>query len=186
VADDSFEKMKKGAKKSGQGVKDTTAGVIETAEGVNDAAEGVIEGVKDAVEGMIEGVKDTADVAKEGIEDTADVAKEGIEDTADVAKEGIEDTADVVEETADDATDPDAYTYKAYSEERKSTRYDENRGYNKSEREEPMNPEDIAGHDPTAVKRDQGTDIAEEGQTATDSPEAREKFKKKGMTDAKE
>jgi hypothetical protein len=174
VADDSFEKMKKGAKKSGQGVKDTTAGVIETAEGVNDAAEGVIEGVKDAVEGMIEGVKDTADVAKEGIEDTADVAKEGIEDTA-----------DVVEETADDATDPDAYTYKAYSEERKSTRYDENRGYNKSEDEEPMNPEDIAGHEPTAVKRDQGTDIAEEGQTGTDSPEAQDKYRKKGMTETK-
>jgi hypothetical protein len=163
VADDSFEKMKKGAKKSGQGVKDTTAGVIETAEGVNDAAEGVIEGVKDAVEGMIEGVKDTADVAKEGIEDTADV----------------------VEETADDATDPDAYTYKAYSEERKSTRYDENRGYNKSEDEEPMNPEDIAGHEPTAVKRDQGTDIAEEGQTGTDSPEAQDKYRKKGMTETK-
>jgi hypothetical protein len=28
-----------------------------------------------------------------------------------------------------------------------------------------MNPEDIASHEPTAVKRDQDTDIAQEGQT---------------------
>jgi hypothetical protein len=50
---------------------------------------------------------------------------------------------------------------------------------------EPMNPEDIAGHEPTAVKRDEDTDIAEGGQTGTDSPEAREKYRKKGMTDTK-
>jgi hypothetical protein len=50
---------------------------------------------------------------------------------------------------------------------------------------EPMNSEDIGGHEPTAVKRDQDTEIAEEGKTGTDSPEAREKYKKSGMTDAK-
>jgi len=46
-----------------------------------------------------------------------------------------------------------------------------------------MNPEDIAGHEPTAVNRGQETDIAEKGQTGTDSAEAQEKYKKKGMTE---
>ena len=61
----------------------------------------------------------------------------------------------------------------------------ERRDYNRPGGKEPMNPEDISGHEPTAVKRDQGTDIAEKGQTGTDSPEAYKKFKKSGMTDAK-
>ena len=90
--------------------------------------------------------------------------------TFDKIKKGVKDTAEKV-------ADPDTYT--GSSEEKES------REYNEAEGKEPMNPEDIAGHEPTAVKRDQGTDIADEGQTGTDSPEAREKFKKSGMTDAK-
>jgi len=46
-----------------------------------------------------------------------------------------------------------------------------------------MNPEDIAEHEPTAVKRDQDAEIAEEGQTGKDSTEARKKYKKNGMTE---
>jgi hypothetical protein len=38
-----------------------------------------------------------------------------------------------------------------------------------------MNPEDIASHEPTAVHRGQDTEITQEGQTGTDSPEAQEK-----------
>jgi hypothetical protein len=48
-----------------------------------------------------------------------------------------------------------------------------------------MNPEDIGSHEPTAVERKEDTNIAEGGQTGTDSPEARKKYKKSGMTDAK-
>jgi hypothetical protein len=48
-----------------------------------------------------------------------------------------------------------------------------------------MNPEDIAEHEPTAVKRGQDTEIAEEDRSGTDSPEAREKYRKSGMTEAK-
>jgi hypothetical protein len=48
---------------------------------------------------------------------------------------------------------------------------------------EPMNPEDIAGHEPTAVTRDEDTEIASQGQTGSDSPEAREKYRKQGMTE---
>jgi len=44
-------------------------------------------------------------------------------------------------------------------------------------------PERIRKHGPTAVKRDQdGQNIVEEGQSDTDSQQAREEYKKKGMT----
>lgn len=99
-------------------------------------------------------------------------------DTINKIKEGLKKTAGKVEDTAKDVTDPDTYTA--------SHKEGEQREYNEAGGKEPMNPEDIAGHKPTAVKRDQGTGIAKRGQTGTDSPEAREKFKKKGMTDAKE
>jgi hypothetical protein len=45
---------------------------------------------------------------------------------------------------------------------------------------EPMNPEDI-GQD--AIDRGEDTGIAEDGQTGTNSPEAQEKYRKKGMTE---
>ncbi|MGV8107784.1 MAG: hypothetical protein ACP5OH_08445 [Nitrososphaerota archaeon] len=124
MSDDSFEKIKKGAKETGKGVEDASEAALDTAEGVKDTAEGVVEGVKGTVEGV---------------------------------KEGVEKTADAFEETADEVTETD--TYKRLSEERKNTKYDENRDYDKLGGKEPMNPEDIAEHEPTAVKRDkkQGT-----------------------------
>ena len=144
--------------KAKKGMKDTAKGVKDTAKGVEDTAGGVHEtagGVNETAEGVIEGVKDTVKGVKEGVEETA---------------EGVKDTAEEV---------VDADTYTGSDDER------ENREYNESGSKEPMIPEDIAEHEPTAVKRDQGTDIADEGQTGTDSPEAREKYKKSGMTDAK-
>jgi hypothetical protein len=62
VAEDSYNKMKKGAKETGQGVEDTTDAAIDTAEGVVDASEGFIGGVTETAEGVIEGVKDTVNV----------------------------------------------------------------------------------------------------------------------------
>ena len=51
------------------------------------------------------------------------------------------------------------------------------------EGKDPMSPEKITSHEPTAVKRDQNDqEIAEGGQTETDSEEAREQYRKKGMT----
>src|ERR687889_790542 len=48
---------------------------------------------------------------------------------------------------------------------------------------DPMSPEKITSHEPTAVKRDSNDqEIDESGQTGTDSEEAREQYKKKGMT----
>jgi hypothetical protein len=93
-------------------------------------------------------------------------------------KKGVKDTAEKITDSAEKAADPDTYTG---SEQEKEIK----REYNEAGGKEPMNPEDLAGHDPTAVKRDQETEIAERGQTGTDTPEARDKYKKSGMTDAK-
>ncbi|MGE5821650.1 MAG: hypothetical protein ACM31M_03595 [Nitrososphaerota archaeon] len=57
----------------------------------------------------------------------------------------------------------------------------EKRDYNEARGKEPINPEDIAVHEPTAVKRDQDTEIAGEGERGADSPETCEKYRKKGM-----
>lgn len=97
--------------------------------------------------------------------------------TFDKIKEGFKKTADKVEDTAKDVVDPDTYTG--------SDKERENRDYNQAGGKEPMNPEDIAAHEPTAVERNEDTNISEGGQTGTDSPEAREKYKKSGMTDTK-
>jgi hypothetical protein len=98
-------------------------------------------------------------------------------DTFDKVKEGVKKVAGKVEDTAEDVVDPDTYTG--------SDKERENREYDKAGGKEPMNPEDIGSHEPTAVERKEDTNIAEGGQTGTDSPEAREKYKKSGMTDAK-
>ena len=136
-----------------KGLKETAGGVKETAEGV---AEGLVE--------TAEGVKETAEGVAEGVEETA----EGVEETAEGVAEGVEETAEKV-------TDSDTYLG--------SEKEMEKRDYNEVGGKEPMNREDIAAHEPTAVKRDQDTEIAGEGETEADSPEAREKFRKKGMTE---
>ncbi|MGE5684973.1 MAG: hypothetical protein ACM3ZS_07500 [Nitrososphaerota archaeon] len=38
-------------------------------------------------------------------------------------------------------------------------------------------------NEPTEVIRDEDTEIASQGRTGTDSPEAREKYRKQGMTE---
>lgn len=70
--------------------------------------------------------------------------------TFDKIKEGFKKTADKVEDSAEKVADPD--TYKG-SKDEKEYRENEKGG------SEPMNPEDIAEHEPTAIKRDknQGT-----------------------------
>ncbi|HET7642881.1 hypothetical protein [Candidatus Nitrosocosmicus sp. SS] len=48
---------------------------------------------------------------------------------------------------------------------------------------EPMTPAKVNEGEPTAVKRDQEDQkIISEGQTGTNSPEAREEYRKRGMT----
>ena len=65
--------------------------------------------------------------------------------TFDKIKEGFKKTANKVEDSAEKVADPD--TYKGSKDE---TEYRENeKGGN-----EPMNPEDIAEHEPTAIEKD--------------------------------
>jgi hypothetical protein len=48
---------------------------------------------------------------------------------------------------------------------------------------DPMSPENLREHAPTAVKRDPGDqEIVEGGKTGADTPEARQKLRKSGMT----
>jgi hypothetical protein len=48
---------------------------------------------------------------------------------------------------------------------------------------DPMSPEKIVEHEPTAVKRNTNDQqIVEGGQTGADTPEAQERLKKSGMT----
>jgi hypothetical protein len=68
------------------------------------------------------------------------------EDTFEKVKKGVKETAEAIKETAEEAIDPDTYT--GSDDERK------NREFNEAGGKEPMNPEDIAEHEPTAVKRD--------------------------------
>ena len=112
--------------------------------------------------------------AGEGVKDVVGGTAQGVKEAVEDTKEGVEKTAEGVKETAREATDTDSYA-RSYETD--------NRDYNKAGGNEPMNPEDIASHEPTAVSRDQDTGITEEGQADTDSAEAKEKFRKKGMTE---
>jgi hypothetical protein len=66
-------------------------------------------------------------------------------DTYEKVKEGVKKVAGKVEDSAEKVVDPDTYTA---SDDEKERRENEKGG------KEPMNPEDIAEHEPTAVKRD--------------------------------
>jgi hypothetical protein len=59
------------------------------------------------------------------------------------------------------------------------TSSEENKNY---KGKDPMSPEKITSHEPTAVKRDSETGIAEGGNTGTNTEEAKEKYRKEGMT----
>lgn len=106
--------------------------------------------------------------------DSFEKVKKGFSETAEGVKEGLEDAGEEIKDTAEKVTDSDTYT---------GNEDVENREYNESRGNEPMNPEDIASHEPTSVNRNQDTEIAEDGQTGTDTAEAQEKYRKKGMTE---
>jgi hypothetical protein len=66
-------------------------------------------------------------------------------DTFDKVKEGVKKVTGKVEDSPEKVVDPDTYTG---SDDDKVNRQNEKGG------KEPMNPEDITEHEPTAVKRD--------------------------------
>ncbi|HEU4468907.1 MAG TPA: hypothetical protein VFR61_07740 [Nitrososphaeraceae archaeon] len=99
------------------------------------------------------GFKEAGEGVKDVVGGTAQGVKEAVDDTAEGAKEGVEDAGGGVKNIAERVTDSDPYTG---NEDAGNAG---NRQYNESGGKEPMNPEDIASHEPTAVKRDkkQGT-----------------------------
>ena len=104
------------------------------------------ENSESAFDKVKDGVKKVVDGGAKVVEGTAQGVEEVVEDT----KEGVEDAAEDVKDTEENV---DSDTYTGSDVER------ENRDYNESGGKEPMNPEDIASHEPTAVRRDkkQGT-----------------------------
>jgi hypothetical protein len=53
----------------------------------------------------------------------------------------------------------------------------------REETKDPMSPEKIAAHEPTAVRRNPNDqEIAQGGSTGADTPEAKEKLRRSGMT----
>ena len=72
-------------------------------------------------------------------------------ETFDRIKKIFKDTADKTADSADKVADPQTYTG--------SNNPNENRDFQRR-RKEPMNPEDISEHEPTAVKRDKKPGIA--------------------------
>ena len=129
------------------------------------------DGSESSFDKVKKGFKKVIGGSAEVVEGTAQGIKHAVEDT----KEGAGKTAKDVKEKTREAADTDTYV--------NSSEQTQNRDYNKAGGNEPMNPEDIASHEPTSVKRDQYTGIAEEEETGTDTAEANEKFKKKGMTE---
>ena len=95
---------------------------------------------EDSFEKVKKGLVETAG----GVKETAEGVAEGVEETAGGVKESAEDAAEGVEETAEKVTDSDTYLG--------SDKEIEKRDYNEVGGKEPMNPEDIAAHEPTALK----------------------------------
>jgi len=100
----------------------------------------------DSFEKVKKGIKETAEGVKEGVEETAEGVKEGVEETAEGVKEGVEETAEGVKEGVEEVTDSDTYV---------DTKDQSEVTENEADGKEPMNPDDISEHEPTAVKRDQ-------------------------------
>jgi hypothetical protein len=102
---------------------------------------------ENAIDKVKKGFKEAGEGVKEVVGGTAEV----VEGTAQGVKESVEDTAEGVEDTAEEVVDPETHTGSGDNTE--------NRDYNEAGGKEPMNPEDIASHETTAVKRDkkQGT-----------------------------
>lgn len=115
--------------------------------------------------------KEPLDKVKKGLKEVVGGTAGVVEGTAQGIKEAVEDTKEEVDETANEK---DSKSYEGA----------DNRQYENAGGKDPMDPDDITKHEPTAVKRDQDTEITEEGQTGTDSSEAQDKYRKKGMTEA--
>jgi hypothetical protein len=109
-----------------------------------------------------------------------DKIKEKAKDVKDTAK----DTADKNKDTLDSASTSASNQERKYEEGGPGTEIGRKDDLLTEYREnEAMTPAKIKEHEPTAVKRDpRDQTITEQGQTGTDTEQANEQYRKRGMT----
>lgn len=120
-----------------------------------------------------------------------DKVKEKAKDVKDAVVDTTKDVADKTKDTMDESSSNSNQSYSSSSGG--DRRYEEGDAGTDVDRKddpltefrdkEPMTPAKINTGEPTAVKRDPGDQkITSEGQTGTNTPEAQEEYRKRGMT----
>ena len=120
-----------------------------------------------------------------------DKLKDKVKDAKDAVVDTTKGAADKTKDTVDPSSDKNEHSYT--SSDSDNRKYEEGaRGTDMSRNDdplteyrgkEPMTPSKINEHEPTAVKRDpHDQKITSSGQTGTDTPEAQEEYRKRGMT----
>ena len=118
---------------------------------------------------------------EEALETTKGKMSSGLPSVTDTIKDKVKDVKDKVVETKDKVTDTTKETIgrtDATAETKVPSKNDSTREYGSKE---PMSPEKIMEHEPTAVKREMTEKITDGGETSTDSEEAREIVRKRDM-----
>ena len=105
------------------------------------------------------------------LKEKAKEAKDKVLGVGESAKDTVTDAGESVKDTVT-GHDDERYTAKAGQKDDPLTSYKD---------KEPMTPAKIKEHEPTAVKREMTEKITEPGQTGTNSEEAAEIARKKGM-----
>ena len=120
-----------------------------------------------------------------------DKVKEKAKDVKDAVVDTTKDVADKTKDTIDTSSTDNNQSYSSSSGgDRKFEEGGPGTDVNRKDDpltefrdKEPMTPAKINAGEPTAVKRDPSDQkITAEGQTGTDTPEAQEEYRKKGMT----
>ena len=105
------------------------------------------------------------------LKEKAKEAKDKVLGAGESAKDTVTDAGESVKDTVT-GHDDERYTAKGGQKDDPLTSYED---------KEPMTPAKIREHEPTAVKREMTEKISEPGQTGTNSEEAAEIARKKGM-----
>ncbi len=119
-----------------------------------------------------------------------DKVKDKVKDVKDAVVDTTKGVADKTKDTVDSSASDTNQSYSASGSDRK---YEEGGPGTDTSRnddplteyrdKEPMTPSKINEHEPTAVKRDpRDQKITSGGQTGTETPEAQEEYRKRGMT----
>ncbi len=120
---------------------------------------------------------DTTKDAKDKVVDTTKDAKDKVVDTTKDAKDKAKDTVS----SATSSSSPQGRDFEEGAAGMDRTRKDD--PLTEYKEKEPMTPAKIKEHEPTALKRNPSDQkITEQGQTGTETKEAKEEYRKRGMT----